>query len=55
MTTATDNPVRPPASLTASLGDSSARRRDDRGVLIGPWSDSVRRTNALLNSVRRPA
>jgi len=40
-------------TASATLVRHPDRHYDERGIVIGPWSDSVKRTNALLRSVRR--
>jgi hypothetical protein len=46
-------PTRLTASGVANERRHPDRRVDERGIVIGPWSDSVKRANALLSSVRR--
>lgn len=45
-----------PQSLTASAAPHRRhpdRRLDPRGVVIGPWSDSVKRATVLMRAVER--
>lgn len=57
----TDNDTREQPSVGSGLTASATtaerrhpdRRCDERGIVIGPWSDSVKRANMLLRSVRR--
>jgi hypothetical protein len=50
--TVIDNVTREQAPTTAERRHPD-RRCDERGIVIGPWSDSVKRANMLLRSVRR--
>jgi hypothetical protein len=47
--------TRSPRSATRTFTASAdpTRRVDENGVVIGPWSDSVKRMHALQRKVRR--
>ena len=59
--TVTDNDAREQATAGSRLVASATvderrhpdRRCDERGIVVGPRSDSVKRANTLLRSVRR--